>query len=56
MQSRSGSPRVLHIGRAFGESKSRYARVVEDKRTDVFLISESDVAKIVRDAAAFTKE
>ena len=56
VQSRGGSPRVLHIGRAYGESKARYARVVEDKRTDVFLISAADAAKIVRDVAAFTKE
>ena len=56
VQSRSGGPRVLQIGRAFGESKRRYARVADAKRTDVFLISESDAAKIVRDVAAFAKE
>jgi hypothetical protein len=56
VQSRSGGPRMLHIGRAFGDSKRRYARVADAKRTDVFLISESDAAKIVRDAAGFAKE
>lgn len=56
VQSRGGEPRKLLIGRAFGESKRRYARIADDKRTDVFLISEADAAKIVRDVAGFAKE
>ena len=47
--------RTLQIGRPDGESKRRYARVAEPGRTDVFVISEADAAKIVRDAAAFTR-
>jgi hypothetical protein len=52
--SRTGK-RTLVIGGAEGESKRRYARVTEGGRTDVFVIDEEDAAKIVRDAAAFTK-
>jgi hypothetical protein len=52
--SRTGK-RTLLIGGPEGESKRRYARVTEGGRTDVFVIDEEDVAKIVRDAAAFTK-
>jgi hypothetical protein len=47
--------RVLHIGRAEGDSKRFYARVTEKDRTDVFVISEADAAKLVRPLAAFTQ-
>jgi hypothetical protein len=47
--------RTLHIGRAEGDSKRYYARVTEKDRTDVFVISESDAAKLVRQLAAFTQ-
>src|SRR5262249_50735757 len=45
--------RVLQIGRAEGDSKRYYARIAEPTRTDVFVISEADAAKIVRDLGAF---
>src|SRR5262249_52611174 len=51
---RSG-PRTLHIGAPVGGTKQRYARIPDADRTDVFVLDEADVAKILRDAAAFTK-
>src|SRR5207249_4328091 len=45
--------RSLHIGRAEGDSKRHYARVATKDRTDVFIISEADAAKLVRQLAAF---
>lgn len=47
--------RILHVGRPEGESKRYYARLPEEKRTDVFVISEADAAKIVRELIAFTQ-
>lgn len=43
----------LQIGRTEGDSKRRYARVPEKDRSDVFVLSEADTAKIVREAAGF---
>jgi hypothetical protein len=45
--------RTLHVGRTEGESKRYYARVLDKDRTDVFVISEADAARIVRDLPAF---
>jgi hypothetical protein len=45
--------RVLQIGNPEGESKRFYARVVDGNRSDVFVISEADAGKIVRDQKAF---
>jgi hypothetical protein len=53
VQTRSG-PRVLHVGRPEGDSKRYYARVPDKERSDVFVISEADAARIVRDLPAFT--
>jgi hypothetical protein len=46
--------RTLHVGRREGDSKRYYARVGDGSRYDVFLISESDAGRIVRDLTAFT--
>jgi hypothetical protein len=46
--------RVLDIGHAEGESKRYYARVPDKDRSDVFIISEADAGRIVRDLASFT--
>jgi hypothetical protein len=51
---RSG-PRSLHIGAPVGVTKQRYARIPDADRTEVFVLDGADVAKIMRDAAAFTK-
>jgi Domain of unknown function (DUF4340) len=48
--------RTLQIGRTEGESKRYYARLPDKDRTDVFIISEADGARIVRDLAAFTEK
>jgi hypothetical protein len=47
--------RTLQIGAVVGGTKQRYARVPDPDRSDVFVLEEADVAKIMRDAAAFTK-
>ena len=47
--------RVLHIGRAEGESKRHYAQVPDKTNVEVFVLSEADSAKIVRDVPAFTQ-
>jgi hypothetical protein len=52
----TGGKRLLHIGGREGESNRRYARLTDATRTAVFVISEADAAKIVRDAAAFVEK
>jgi hypothetical protein len=47
--------RTLHVGRPEGDSKRYYARVGDGTRYDVFIISEADAGRIVRDLAAFTQ-
>jgi len=56
VRAQSGAKRVLAIGRSEGESKRSYARVVGGNRADVFIISEADGAKIVRELSAFTEK
>jgi hypothetical protein len=55
VQTRAGK-RTLQIGRTEGESKRYYARVPDKDRSDVFVISEADGARIVRDLTAFTEK
>jgi hypothetical protein len=55
IQTRDGK-RTLQIGRTEGDSKRYYARLPEKDRGDVFVISEADAARIVRDLAAFTEK
>jgi hypothetical protein len=48
--------RTLYVGRnPDGEPKKYYGRVLDKDRTDVFVISEADAARIVRDLPAFTQ-
>jgi Domain of unknown function (DUF4340) len=53
---RTGAKRTLQIGGREGESNRRYARLTDANRTDVFVISEADAAKIVRDVAGFVQK
>lgn len=53
-RTRMGTPQTLYLGRFEGDSKRAYARVLDSARTDVFVLSEADSAKLVRDLAAFT--
>jgi hypothetical protein len=46
---------VLHIGRFEGDSKRAYAALPEKERTDVFVLSEADTARLTRDVAALGK-
>jgi hypothetical protein len=48
--------RTLQIGRTEGESKRYYARVPDKDRSDVFVLSEAEGARIVRDLHAFTEK
>ena len=52
-----GLVKTIHLGRAEGGSAGKrfYARVVETGRTDVFVLSEADTAKLTRDRAGFKK-
>jgi hypothetical protein len=43
------------IGRREGESKRYYARVPTDTTSDVFIISEKDGERIVRDLRGFAQ-
>ena len=52
---KTGRTFTLQLGRTEGDSKRRYAHVPEAGRTDVFVLSEADGEKIVRDLAAFGK-
>ena len=47
--------KMLHIGRAEGTTKKYYARVPEPNRSDVFILSEADTAKILRTPGDFGK-
>ncbi len=55
IRTKPGQHFTLQLGRTEGDSKRRYARVPEAGRTDVFVLSEADSEKIVRDLAAFGK-
>jgi hypothetical protein len=49
------STRVLEVGAAVGgtDGKQRYARVVEKDRTDVFVLSAPDTARLTRDRGSY---
>jgi hypothetical protein len=51
---RSGK-RTLQVGNTEGGTKRRYARVPATDRTDVFVLDDADCARILRDAAGFTR-
>ncbi|MBY0455741.1 MAG: DUF4340 domain-containing protein, partial [Gemmataceae bacterium] len=52
---RDGSKRELAVGGVVGGSdgKQRYARVVDKDRTEVFVLSAADTARLTRDRAVF---
>jgi hypothetical protein len=54
VSSRSGT-KTLHLGRMEGGSQRAYARVVEEGRSDVFVLSEADTAKLLKDRTAYRK-
>jgi hypothetical protein len=56
VRTRTGTKRTLHVGGREGESKRYYARLPEGARSDVFVISEADAAKIVSELAAFVEK
>jgi len=56
IKTRTGMKRSLQVGTREGDSKRWYARVIEGDRSDVFVLSEADSAKLVRDVAAFAED
>lgn len=52
---KDGSKRVLEVGGVVGGTgdKQRYARVVDKGRSDVFVLSAADTARVTRDRAAY---
>ena len=52
---KNGDKRVLHLGNPVGgpTGKQVYAKVDEKDRTDVFVLSEADTAKVLGDRRAF---
>ncbi|MBL8797013.1 MAG: DUF4340 domain-containing protein [Planctomycetia bacterium] len=55
LRTRSGAKRQLAIGARAGDSKRHYARVLDGNRSDVFVISEADASRIVRDLAGYVE-
>jgi hypothetical protein len=56
VRTRTGGKRTLQIGGKEGESNRRYAKLADANRTDVFVISEADAAKVVRELAGFVEK
>ena len=52
---KDGGKRVLEVGGTVGgtDDKQRYARVVDKGRSDVFVLSEADTARFIRDRAVY---
>lgn len=52
---RNGTPRVLEIGAVVGGSggKQRYARVVGPDRSDVFVLTQTDTARLLRSRSEY---
>jgi hypothetical protein len=50
---RSGNPQTLYLGAAEPQSKRLYARIYDPSRSDVFVLSEADSAKLLRDLIDF---
>ncbi len=55
---KDGSTRVLAVGGVVGgtNDKQRYARVVDKNRTDVFVLSAADTARLLRDRAVYVQK
>jgi hypothetical protein len=54
VRTRSGTTATLYLGHTEGGSKRVYARVLDANRSDVFVLSEADSAKLVRELKDFT--
>jgi hypothetical protein len=55
-RTRTGTTATLYLGSAEGGSKRVYGRVLDANRTDVFVLSEADSAKLVRELKDFTSQ
>ncbi|CAN5606640.1 hypothetical protein BH11PLA2_BH11PLA2_06380 [soil metagenome] len=54
LTAKGGPPKTLHLGREEGGKGGRYyAKVADADRTDVFVISEADAAKLMKDRGAY---
>ena len=54
-RSRTGVTATLYLGKTEDGSKRVYARVLDPNRSDVFVPSEADGARLVKDLKAFAK-
>jgi hypothetical protein len=52
---RSGNPQTLYLGSTEPGSKRLYARTYDPNRSDVFVLNESDSAKLLRELSDLTK-
>lgn len=50
-----GNIKTLHLGRFEGDTKRLYAKVVDGEKAEVFVISEGESAKLLRDKSAYRK-
>jgi hypothetical protein len=54
-RSRTGVTATLYLGKLEDGSKQVYARVLDPNRSDVFVLSEADGTRLVRELKAFTR-
>jgi hypothetical protein len=47
---------TLEVGNKEGGSNRAYARLPDPKRSDVFVLSEADTARVLRELGAFTQK
>jgi hypothetical protein len=54
-RTRTGVTATLYLGKAEDGSKRVYGRILDPNRTDVFVLSEADSNRLVKELTAFTK-
>ena len=54
-RTRTGVTATLYLGKAEDGSKRIFARMLDPSRSDVFVLSEADSARLVKDLKAFAK-
>jgi hypothetical protein len=55
VRTRTGAMATLYLGKTEEGSKRVYGRILDPNRSDVFLVSEADAARLVKDLKAFAK-
>ena len=54
-RTRTGVTATIYLGKTEDGSKQLYARSFDPNRTDVFLLSEADSTRLIKDLKSFTK-